>query len=293
MHRVYVLTCLVIVYTCYGMNPYTFDVSAVEHRIDRADSVHDFLTIAIEQLGVARFIAERTTFDRDSYMSAYYDSDTFDYRHMLELFCKEEFFKQHKAHDFFRLLKDLGILNEKSYAQVCVQFGFDQKKLETEPIAPYVKIDARTKWLQQLSDCRQKLHNALCFDPYTGQQTLIEGIYLLAHFTSDLGSLLHIEPDKLNQPDMLKTCLQSNNHILFDTLTILCCAKKTEKTSEEPPELAEPAFLDDYHYMRYYGHENDRYPRKAIIEHYGIYDVVSLVPMPRQTSYLVKKEKKE
>ncbi len=307
MRHVYVLTCLVICsYFCnsYSMNRYEFDVDAIEHRINHANSIHDLLTIIIEQLGIARFVAERVTFDRDSYMNYKHKSGTFDYGHMLELLCKEELFFQrhdipasedvpenlrlrHDAPDYLSLLHELNTLSDKDYWQACKKFEFfSRKNLEEEDLVPYVHIDRRERWLYHLTECRKKMQKAFGLDPYLGQKTLIEGIDLLAQFSSDLGGLPRTESDRLD----FKACLHSNNHILYDMLALLCYAKKTEKTSEELPELAAPAFLDDYFYMHYYGHENDRYPRKAIVEQYGIYDAIKLVPMPRQTACILDDE---
>ena len=296
--KIFLLLCLVInVDFCYSMNEYCFNSAKIDKKIDQASCVRDLLPLVTEQLGVARFIAERVRFDdNDSYMCARYSAHAFAYNYMVDFFYRDQLVRPTLHIDVYRVLKqlrELNIFDDTIFAMVTEKYKRNPITFARCCLAPYTRIDDRKKWLYHLTTYHQQACQALKYDKSFKQASLlIASAYLLTQFSSDLGGLLCVERDTLDQQSVLKQCLQNTNHLLHGVLTVLCRKRKMPRLLRVSPLIeitsyAEPlphptSFCDSF-YRWYYSwcvSHDVAFPLKFLVDHYGVYDMVNVVPEP-------------
>lgn len=274
---------LVLLYSasCVAMSHYTFDVAEVDQSIDEAEHVPAFLSIVREQLGIARFVAERVCFSEgDSYMNSRYSTNEFSRAARTEFFLKQYLVDHGRGHEFIELLRKRALINSDraSYAHN-VLAHIDETSFLKHYWARCPCIDERAHWLSQLTVLRKNVCEIIDSQLSLKQTACLLGsVYLLVQFVSDLGSSMLIDSRDLDDKSVLKKSLHGTNQQLYKVVRLLCCVGRNGTGLKPPTQFFDRQYSELYYwYLRTIFH-GERNAKRRLVNDLGIYTSMSLMP---------------
>ncbi len=292
--RVLLSLALLFVMRDVSMSRYTFDVREMDQLIDEAKRVPALLSIVREQLGVARFIAERTDFDSlDSYMNARYETDEFSQACHTEYFLKDYEVEHGRGEAFINYLTNRGLLDQKREWLFKCYLRHSSRCLVEFFLTQAPLINPQVCWIYHLTKFHRLVTRAL-----GGKQLLKQSASLLAatsfltKFCNDLGSMLLVNAHQLDLRAHLQECLHCNNRQLYGVARLLCRNHGSDGNDEDAEcgiesygELGFPRYLLDHQYYQlYYWYLQNRagtsqpMDKRRLVNELGIYTRLYLAP---------------
>lgn len=257
---------LVLLYSvsCTAMSHYTFDVAKVDQSIDEAEHVPAFLSIVREQLGIARFVAERTDFDSlDVYMNARYEANEFSGAYGVELFLKEYEVERGRGGAFIEWLLKNGLISRRCVNMAYLALYNNKERFYRFVWSQVPLINLQVCWIYHLTKFHQRVSRALNGTCLMAQVAhLLAAHSFLAKFSNDLGSQLTLDYKHLASQASIKASLHDNNRRLYGAVRLLCHNYEGSDNDEDAEYgceiyggLGAPKHLVDYQYRKlYYWH---------------------------------------
>jgi hypothetical protein len=206
------------------------------------------LQVAHEQVNIARYVAERIRHgcDNDSYMNARFNASIFSPGLMAELFLKDYVVDKKGGYAFIGMLVHNGLI-EREAAEKARTYLARGKNLDTCYWAKNIVIDERAEWLYTFSKIHVHLVRALhTHKLFYSSAALMEALYTLTHFVSDLGSMFTLDPLRMDELEVVKMSLHGINKQLGTSVYLLCRASKTGSPLRPPVPFSDKQYFDRY-----------------------------------------------